>query len=177
MTVCNVYQWETSTCFVCPSIITGVIHSYPLTSIASDPHLPQTRSYSVAGFLLKVLVWILPQSRHLVIINIGLSLLETSDIHNDIANRDNTWTDKTGRCLPLGDIADSHLLNIQAMLKRTLKNPQAQLYQAGALIDRYCAEYSDKDWFSIPEYPDIDDVQGETRIALMKISQEVNRRR
>lgn len=89
---------------------------------------------------------------------------------------DNTWTDGNGKIWPLTELVDSHLLNIQALLSRQLKNLQPLVKAANNLIDRHSAEYSDKEWFSAPSYVDEDEIKGEIKVALMKISQEVNRR-
>lgn len=89
---------------------------------------------------------------------------------------DHTWMDSNGKICPVVKLEDAHLLNIQAFLSRQLKNLHPLVSAVNNLADRYSAEYSDKEWFSDPEYVDEDDMRGEIKIALMKISQEVNRR-
>ena len=90
---------------------------------------------------------------------------------------DNTWTDKTGRSCPVQELEYTHLLNIQKMLQRQIRNPAGLMARASNLAAVYGAQYGDRDWYSEPEDIDLRDVLGEVRIALMKISQEVNRRR
>lgn len=88
------------------------------------------------------------------------------------------WTDSTGKSTQLVLLSDSHLLNIQRFLKKRLSNRDARLLEMSNLVERYYAEYSDKDWFS--GMPDVEeDVEletGELRVELMLVSAEVRRR-
>ena len=91
------------------------------------------------------------------------------------------WTDKEGREIPLTELADTHLLNIQRYLKRAIRNKDSVRSRVENIIDLVDAQCFDKDW-----YPgraggeEIDDMVEEDinqlRVSLMLVSQEVNRR-
>ena len=89
---------------------------------------------------------------------------------------DGTWTDANGRIWKLTELEPQHLFNIQRYLSRRLRNLEIAVAQENLFAAAYNAEYEDKDWFSPALEADIDEVQGELKVALMKVSEEVNRR-
>ena len=89
---------------------------------------------------------------------------------------DKTWTDRQGVTKKLSNITDSHLLNIQHFIKDSFGRIGQYVEASERAAEYYNAYYSDRDWFSPECGEDEDEVRGNLKIALMKVSEEVNKR-
>lgn len=71
---------------------------------------------------------------------------------------------------------DSHLLNVQRVLRERLRDLEPFVECMADMAERYNDYYADKDWAPHESAPDEDELRGETKIALMCVSHEVRRR-
>jgi hypothetical protein len=92
------------------------------------------------------------------------------------------WTDQLGNTTKLSKLEDNHLLNIQRLLKKTLRNPEKIRAQVESSAVAYDTEFSDKDWWFPTATPssvetDIEWALNQLKVSLILVSQEVNKRK